>query len=124
METMWINGREIWFLREEKVKDDVDEYGNVVGTHTVKYQKPQKLYGTVSEASGVLQTQQFGNLDAYDKIIVTSDMDCGIDENSVLFVDKPPEYDKAKNPLYDYIVRRVAKSLNSISIAIAKAHVS
>ena len=50
-------------------------------------------------------------------------MDCPIAEDTVLFVDKNPEYKDGK-PLYDYIVKRVAKSLNSISIAISKVNVS
>ena len=50
-------------------------------------------------------------------------MSCPISEDTVLFVDKEPEYDGEK-PLYDYVVKRVAKSLNSISIAISKVNVS
>ena len=51
-------------------------------------------------------------------------MTCPIDENTVLFVDKEPEYDADGTPIYDYFVRRVAKSLNCISIAIAKVKTS
>ena len=53
----------------------------------------------------------------------TDDINCPIAEDTVLFVDKKPEYDGEK-PMYDYIVKRVAKSLNSISIAISKVNVS
>ena len=67
--------------------------------------------------------EQFGQFVSYDKVIVTDDMDCPIAEDTVLFVDKNPEY-KDEKPLYDYIVKRVAKSLNSISIAISKVNVS
>ena len=57
-------------------------------------------------------------------MIVTDDLSCPIDENTVLFIDKEPEYDDNGNPLYDYIVKRVAKSLNSISYAVSKVTVS
>ena len=51
---------------------------------------------------------------------MTCDMDCPIDENSVLFVDKAPSFDDAGSPQFDYVVKRVARSLNVISIAIDK----
>ena len=43
---------------------------------------------------------------------------------NVLFVDKEPEYDAEGQPLYDYIVRRVARSLNVVAYAIRKVSVS
>jgi len=57
-------------------------------------------------------------------VIVTDDLTCPIDENSVLFVDKLPEYSEDGTPLYDYVVKRVAKSLNAIAYAIQKVNVS
>ena len=86
-------------------------------------------------------------MENYDKVIVTDDLDCPIDENSVLFIDKQPEFTNVVTyeyvtttnngqetsawvvktvavPVHDYIVRRVAKSLNSISIAIRRVEVS
>ena len=57
-------------------------------------------------------------------MIVTDDLTCPIDENSVLFVDKLPEYSEDGTPLYDYVVKRVAKSLNAIAYAIQKVNVS
>ena len=42
-----------------------------------------------------------------------------MDENSVLFVDKEPEFQDGI-PLYDYIVKKVARSLNSVAYAIAR----
>ena len=49
---------------------------------------------------------------------------CYLDENTVLFIDKEPEFDNAGKPIYDYTVRRVAKSLNFISYAVSKVKVS
>lgn len=81
------------------------------------------MLANISPASGAAQVEQFGQFVSYDKVIVTDDMSCPISEDTVLFVDKEPEYD-GKKPLYDYVVKRVAKSLNSISIAISKVNVS
>ena len=81
------------------------------------------MLANISPASGAAQVEQFGQFVSYDKVIVTDDMSCPISEDTVLFVDKEPEYGGEK-PLYDYVVKRVAKSLNSISIAISKVNVS
>lgn len=63
------------------------------------------------------------NLDSYDKVLITDDMSCPIDENTVLFVDSKPGYRQGK-PAFDYTVKRVAKSLNTISYAVSKVKVS
>jgi hypothetical protein len=49
-----------------------------------------------------------------------------IDEYSVLWIDKLPQLneDGTTDTPYDYIIQRVAKSLNSISIAVSKVTVS
>jgi len=117
----------------------LDEYGNLSGEKIVTYEDDVMEMANISTATGQSNTEQFGNLENYDKVIVIDDLDCPIDENSVLFIDKEPEYKDAeyneqtaititgatvKVPVYDYIVRRVAKSLNSISIAVSKVKVS
>ena len=82
------------------------------------------MRANVSAATGQSQVEQFGNLENYDKVVVTDDMTCPINENTVLFIDKEPAFDSQGKPLYDYTVKRVAKSLNSISIAVSKVKVS
>lgn len=101
-----------------------DEFGNETGEYAIQYGEPVKMTANVSAASGAAQSEQFGTSLQYDKVIVTDDMDCLIDENSVLFVDVEPSYRDDGSPIYDYIVKRVAKSLNSISYAIRKVEVS
>ena len=125
-------------LYKENVSS-VDEYGNETGEPTVIYESPVLMYANISPATGAAQTEQFGNLENYDKVIVTTWMDCPIDENSVLFIDKEPDETSVQTyiptaittvagyvtvPTPDYIVRSVAKSLNSISIAVRKVKVS
>lgn len=100
-----------------------DEYGNETGERVI-YQEPVLMYANISPATGLAQTEQFGNLENYDKVIVTHDMNCPIDENSVLFIDKSVEHSLDDDPMFDYTVSRVAKSLNSISIAVRKVTVS
>lgn len=100
-----------------------DEHGNDTGNPVISYKNPVEMRANISPATGYAQTEQFGNLDQYDKVIVTHDMSCPIDEQSVLFIDREPELSENGEWLYDYVVRRVAKSLNVISIAISKVTV-
>ncbi len=101
----------------------LDEYGNVLGIKNV-YGKPVKTRANVSPATGMSYTEQFGASLQYDKVIVLDDVDTPIDESSVLCVDSPPSYNAAGDLIFDYIVKRVARSLNSVSIAISKVVVS
>ena len=125
MRTLKRNQRKFWYCTDTGDREEIyDEWGNATGEYIPVYSEANEMYANVSPASGYAQTEQFGNLENYDKVIVTDWMDCPIDENSVLFIDKEPEYDKPNDiPLYDYTVRRVAKSLNSISIAVQKVNV-
>lgn len=112
-----------WYLLYSGSEPVVDEYGNEVGTKPV-YEAAVAMRANVSAAAGAAQIEQFGNLQSYDKVILTDDTSCPIDETTVLFIDKEPEYDDNEKPLYDYIVKRVAKSKNIISIAVSKVSVS
>lgn len=123
MRIMQINKRPFHYCLYSDKEAVEDEYGNEVG-YKVVYGNPVKMEANISPASGYAQTEQFGNLDNYDKVIVTDDMDCPIDEHSVLFIDKEPEYTVSGDPMFDYTVRRIAKSLNSVSIAVRKVNVS
>ncbi|MBR1749979.1 MAG: hypothetical protein IJ740_18945 [Ruminococcus sp.] len=102
----------------------IDDDGYATGEMDIEYSEPTEFECSVSAATGYAQTEMFGNLENYDKTIITDDMTCPIDEHSVLFVDKEPEFDTDGRPLYDYIVRRVAKSINNIAYAIRKVDIS
>ena len=100
-----------------------DDSGYETGEYKVGYGEVAQLMCSVSPATGYAQAEMFGNLESYDKVLITDDMTCPIDENTVLFIDKEPEFENGK-PKYDYTVHRVAKSLNTISYAVSKVKVS
>lgn len=104
----------------------IDDDGYETGEKSLSYQPAVEMKANISPATGSAQIEQFGSFISYDKVIVTDDMSCPIDEHTVLFVDKEPEYkdEEQTQPIHDYIVKRIAKSLNSISIAISKVEVS
>jgi hypothetical protein len=124
---------------EAVTREIVDEYGNLTGQYIVMYNAAVLAKYNVSPATGQSNTEQFGDLENYDKVIVIDDLDCPIDESSVLFIDKEPEFTEVLThnatavttidetvsvPVYDYTVLRVADSLNSISVAARKVKVS
>jgi len=133
------NKRPFYYCLYKEEIPILDEYGNLSGERIVTYDDEVLMEANISQATGQSNTEQFGNLENYDKVIVTDDLNCPIDENSVLFIDKEPEWKDAEYneataitvtgatvsvPVYDYTVRRVAKSLNAISIAVSKVKVS
>lgn len=124
MKTMERNKQRFFYLLYDRKEPVTDGDGNETGEETVVYKPTVSFRANVSAATGASQVEQFGNLTGYDKVIVTDDLTCPIDENSVLFLDKEPEYDEDGKPLYDYMVKQVAKSLNSVSIAVTKVSVS
>lgn len=124
MKGMERNKRTFWHCLYDRKEPIIDEDGNETGEEQIVYKPAKSLRANISAASGSSQVEQFGNLAGYDKVIVLDDTSCPIDENTVLFIDKEPEYGEDGNPLYDYRVKRVAKSLNSVSIAATKVSVS
>lgn len=118
------NKRKFYYaLFKEKVAIK-DEYGNDSGEYRVIYQTPVEMKANVSAATGEAQVEQFGNSLLYDKVIITDELDCPVDEHSVLCIDSLPSYDNDGNLIFDYIVKKVAKSINTISFAVSKVEVS
>lgn len=124
MRTLRRNQISFYYLLYNGMTPVRDEDGNETGEETVSYQAAVPMRANVSAATGSAQVEQFGSFAGYDRVIVTDDLTCPIDENTVLFLDKEPEYDADGKPLYDYLVRRVARSLNSISYAVSRVSVS
>ena len=113
----------IYYCLYKEKQPILDEEGYETGEQKIVYEKPVKFMCTVSPATGFAQANTFGNLESYDKVLITEDMTCPINENTVLFIDSEPGY-RHNKPTYDYIVRRVAKSLNFIFYAVSKVNVS
>lgn len=101
-----------------------DEYGNDTGEYLIKYSVPVEMFANVSAAAGGVQQEQFGSAIRYDRVILSDETNCPIDEHSVLCVDSPPSYDADGNLIFDYVITKVAKSLNTISYAITKVSTS
>lgn len=111
-----------------------DEYGNVTGEYEIVRDNPVEFSANVSAAKGETSTMLFGDSESYDKTIVMGIDAPPIDEYTALWVDRTPQVDEtgvlATNDdgevitPHDYIVKKVARSLNSVSIAISKVTIS
>ena len=102
-----------------------DEYGNMTGEYQIVYDNPVALMANVSAARGESTTRQFGDDVSYDRIIVLDDPKFPIAETSILWIDVTPDIaeDGTTQTPHDYIVKQVATSLNSVSIAVSKVSV-
>ena len=127
------NKRDFYYARYKEQMEIIDEWGNTTGQYQVVYGCPVHAKGNVSASQGEIQSRQFGESEIYDKVIVLDDVNTPIDEYSVLWVDTPPllnedgtlsmkTNDEAETP-HDYIVKKVARGLNTVSIAISKVTV-
>lgn len=140
MRTLHRNKRKIYYcnLLNGSV-EVVDEHGNATLETVPMYTNARALNVNITPASGISATEQFGNLDHYDKVIVLTDTVGDrllIDESTVFFIDRAPEtkvidcYIRGARgnieparywvPNYDYVIVRIARSINSVSIAVRK----
>ena len=119
MRTLERNKQTIYYALYEGKEPLTDEYGNPTGEYEVLYSEPVLLKINVSAARGEYSTRQFGETENYDKALVTDDINIPITETSLLWID-----DTDTSKPHDYIVKKVAKSLNSVAIAVSKVSVS
>lgn len=120
------NKRSLYYaLYDDKVPLE-DEWGNETGEYQVIYTDPIPFKANISAAQGERATRQFGDTENYDKVIVIDDPDFPIDEQSILWVDVIPVWSDATEEWspHNAVVRKVARSLNSVSYAIRMVNVS
>lgn len=125
MRTLQRNKIRIFYANYLKKTPLKDEYGNLTGEYDIVYDNPVEIKANVSAARGEATTRQFGEDESYDRVIVMDDRNTQINVSSVLWIDTLPEIkaDGSTDTPYDYIVKQVAPSLNSVSIAVSKVNV-
>lgn len=126
MRTLHRNKVRIFYANYRNKVPLKDEYGNLTGEYDIAYDNPVEIKANVSAARGEATTRQFGDDEGYDRVIVLDDPRVPITATSILWIDTPPEIaeDGSTNTPHDYIVKQVATSLNSVSIAVSKVNVS
>lgn len=134
MKCMNRNKAKFCYALYESKETIYDEWGNTLGEQGSIYGDPVFCFASISAAQGEAQARQFGADVSYDKVIVMDESAPPIDEYTVLWVDRMPELDgngalaTDENGIvltpHDYVVKKVARSLNSVSYAISKVNVS
>lgn len=134
MKTLIRNKSKFYYALFESKIPKVDEYGNNTGEYEVRWGKLLEYSANISAAKGETSTRQFGESENYDRVIVMSNDSPKIDEYTVLWIDTVPKLDGDGSLLlnedgsvvtpHDYIVKKVARSINSVSIAISRVNVS
>lgn len=118
MRTLLRNKRPFYAAKYIGTEDSIiDEYGFDTGQEIPKYAEPVKFFANVSPSRGETETLQFGESLEYDRVIVIEDTGADIDEYSRIWFDRDPSLS------HNYIVKAVAKSLNSLSVAIKRVDV-
>ena len=123
MRTLDYNKQKFYYcLYSDKTKV-YDADNHFTGDWGPGYSEAVEARGNISVAAGEAEVEQFGTGIEYDKVIILQGTNWAIDENTVLFVDIEPSYEdeQHKHPIYNYVVARVAKSLNHTTLAIRRA---
>ena len=125
MRCLWRNRVRFFFANYVGREPIVDEYGNQTGEYKLQYGNPVEAEGNVSAARGEVATRQFGDDESYDRVIVMDNPKVPIEKSSILWIENMPviKSDGTTDTSHDYIVKRVAPSLNSVSIAVSKVNV-
>ena len=109
----------VFFKNLVGTEDTYDEYGNNVGSPAKVYGELKSCEMSISGNKGNAENQMFGiDLD-YDRTLSTADMTCEIDEYSVLWLDGADT-----SGMHNYIVKKVAPTLNQIVYAVKRVDVS
>lgn len=127
------NKRTIYVRLNEGEEAIQDSNGYLTGATRIVYGRPIKLRMNVSEAKSRMDRlgsttyiDPYGLELGYNKVLVTCDMGCPIQEDSVLYIDRMPVLDANgdTDTPWDYILVQIKKSLNNIQYAVKRVDVS
>ena len=119
MRSLEINKQPMWYALYTGKTEVIDEYGNHTGVFKLTYSQPVFYPVNMSQSRGTADVDMFGIEASYDRTFTTTDMDCPIKEDSIIWFEADPTTDP-----YNYVVYQIANSLNSITIAIRGVDVS
>lgn len=116
------NQTSFYYASYSEKKPMKDDYGNRTGEYEIVYGNPVEMKGNISAARGQTVVRQFGEDVSYDRVIVLEDPLCPIDEHAILWIDSTPVLaaDGTTDTPHDYVVTKMARSLNSVAIAVSK----
>ena len=125
MRSLERNKQAFWYALYERSEPILDECGNEVGEKLI-YGNPIKESGNISEAVGSTEKELFGINAVYTKVINPMPKNFPMNDNSILWVDTVPRIakDGRTDTPHDYVVAKVARSLNHKAYALKQVNVS
>ena len=125
MKALFRNKQVFWYANIQSQTPLTDEYGNETGEVEITYSEPVQFSANISAARGTADLDAFGINANYSKTICTDCLTVPIDKSTILWIDSvPDENGEAGTIKHDYVVVAVAKSLNSLTIAVKEVSVS
>lgn len=109
-----------------------DSSGDFTLEYAQGYENPRKLRINVSEAKSRMDRlasstyiDPYGLELGYNKVLATSDMNNGIQDGAIFWIDRLPvlKQDGSTDTPFDYECVQIKKSLNNILIAVKKVDV-
>jgi hypothetical protein len=119
MRNLQRNVTPVFFKTYEGQREIVDQYGNATGSYVPIYSELKSALLCVSPNKGSSEVEQFGTLLDYDRTMTTSDVNCEIAEDSVLWLDGADT-----SGAYNAVVKRKSPWKNTISYAIQNVTIS
>ena len=114
------NKRGIVYKNYVRTEYEVDSNNRKTGNRTVVYSDSKTVYGSVSTPTGNSVLEMFGTNEDYDKILVIDQTDIDIGENAILWVDR----NYGEDVPHDYVIKRIVRNHNFLTIGIRKVDVS
>ena len=119
MVSMEINKTTIWYSNLTGKEPILDAHGLMTGDWRLTYTAPVPIRVALSEsigmnnltAQGVAELRSYGVTTNYTHRMITEDMECPINEESIVWHDIDPGNNPYDTP-YNFKVIRVSKTLN------------
>ena len=105
------NKRLLYYAKYVGSGESRDPDGFLTGEDALEYEDAKAWRVNIAPATGDVSLQAFGAFQDYTAVLCTTD-DCPVTEESRLWIGREPEAP------HNYVVKRIAKSLNGTLIAV------
>lgn len=114
MKSLKIQKQRIYYSNFLSNEDYIDEDGNYTGEKIATYSSPNELFVSVGINSGRVSENAYGVNCELERVIISDDINCPINELSRIWIDNSIE---SKN---DFEVVSISKTKNFISYILRK----
>lgn len=116
MRSVQRNKQRIYYSLRTGSMETMDEYGNATGEYIESYSDPVALKINVGVPKGQIDLERFGLSEGYSRVLATTDMDCPIAIDSILWIGVD-----TTEP-YNYVVKKIVPCLNQLLIGLEEVN--